>query len=409
MDKDILVAVNNVSKKFCKNLKRSMAYGIADLSKNLVGIKPNFSKLKKDEFWSLKDISFELKSGEALGLIGVNGSGKTTLLRLLAGIFPPDKGTIFTRGRAGSLIAVGAGFHPHMTGRENIYLNGTILNMSRSEINKKFDEIVDFAEISDFLDAPVATYSSGMKIRLGFAIAISVNPDFLLIDEILSVGDLGFRTKCLKRLNDMKNRGVAFILVSHNITHIIQFTNRTICLNNGKIELDGPSLNVSNVYVNSLIETGKDDLFFGETLENHPDLVSASVRFTCDDLNTEITEITTGDVPTLCFNFVVKHRLQLPNISFPIYHESGQHLTTIASIGQGVTLNEHKGAYVGTVKFGPVNFNPGSYAIIANLHDGPEHLFRSVVVRFKVKSSANKMTWGLVDFEQDWQKYSLCK
>ena len=128
---DVVVSVKNVSKKFCKHLRRSMAYGIADLSKNLIGIKPDSTELRKDEFWAVKDVSFELKRGEVLGLIGVNGSGKTTLLRLLSGIFPPDKGEISIKGRVGALIAVGAGFHPHMTGRENIYLNGTILGMNR--------------------------------------------------------------------------------------------------------------------------------------------------------------------------------------------------------------------------------------------------------------------------------------
>ncbi|MBE9531297.1 MAG: ABC transporter ATP-binding protein, partial [Proteobacteria bacterium] len=193
---EVVISIKNLSKKFCTHLKRSMAYGIIDLSKNLVGIKPNTEELRRDEFWALDNMNFELKRGEVLGLIGLNGCGKTTLLRLLTGIFPPDKGEITIKGRVGALIAVGAGFHPHMTGRENIYLNGTILGMSAKELDACFDDIIEFAEIGDFIEAPVSTYSSGMRVRLGFAIAIHINPDILLIDEVLAVGDLNFSIKC---------------------------------------------------------------------------------------------------------------------------------------------------------------------------------------------------------------------
>ncbi len=236
---EAVVSVKNASKKFCKNLRRSMAHGIVDLSKNLVGIKPNSAELRKDEFWALDNISFELRKGEALGLIGVNGSGKTTLLRLLAGIFPPDKGEIMVKGRVGALIAVGAGFHPYMTGRENIYLNGAILGMSREEIDSKFNDIVDFAEIGDFLEAPVSTYSSGMRVRLGFSIAAQLEPDLLLVDEILAVGDLGFRRKCVTHMMDYLQKGRALVLVSHNMHLVQSICNRCLLLEQGQIEFVG--------------------------------------------------------------------------------------------------------------------------------------------------------------------------
>lgn len=230
---EVVVSVKNVSKKFCKTLKRSMAYGIADLSKNLMGIRPNSKGLRKDEFWAVKDVSFELKRGEVLGLIGVNGSGKTTLLRLLSGIFPPDKGEISIKGRVGALIAVGAGFHPYMTGRENIYLNGAILGMNREEINSKFQEIVDFAEIGNFLDAPVSTYSSGMRVRLGFSIATAIKPDILLIDEILAVGDVGFRAKCFNVI-DRISKKAAVIFVSHNMPQVLRICSDMMVMDRGR-------------------------------------------------------------------------------------------------------------------------------------------------------------------------------
>ena len=211
-----------------------MAYGIVDLSKNLLGIKPNSTGLRKDEFWAVDNISFELRRGEVLGLIGGNGSGKTTLLRLLAGIFPPDKGEISIKGRVGALIAVGAGFHPYMTGRENIYLNGTILGMNREEINSKFQDIVDFAEIGDFLDAPVSTYSSGMRVRLGFSIAAQLEPDILLIDEVLAVGDQGFRVKCINRIKELiKNSAVIF--VTHTMQQVSNICSKVIVLDKGGV------------------------------------------------------------------------------------------------------------------------------------------------------------------------------
>lgn len=247
---EVVVSVKNVSKKFCKTLKRSMAYGIADLSKNLIGIRPNSKGLRKDEFWAVKDVSFELKRGEVLGLIGVNGSGKTTLLRLLSGIFPPDKGEISIKGRVGALIAVGAGFHPYMTGRENIYLNGTILGMSHKEIHSKFEAIVDFAEIGDFLDAPVSTYSSGMRVRLGFSIATAIKPDILLIDEVLAVGDITFRNKCLRKISEIKEKAKAVIFISHDMDQIKAICDRVILLHYGEIIHIGEKDNVLNKYFN---------------------------------------------------------------------------------------------------------------------------------------------------------------
>lgn len=215
-----------------------MVYGIVELSRNLIGVKTDASKLRKDEFWSLEEISFELKRGEVLGLIGANGSGKTTLLRLIAGIYPPDKGEVIIKGRVGALISLGAGFHPHMTGRENIYLNGTILGMTQGEISRKFDEIIEFAEIEDFIDTPVAAYSSGMRVRLGFSIAAQIDPDVLLIDEVLAVGDIGFRTKCLNAI-DRIARNSAVIFVSHQMPQVTRICSEVILLDHGKVIYQG--------------------------------------------------------------------------------------------------------------------------------------------------------------------------
>ena len=230
----VAIKVENVSKKYCKSLKRSMLYGVKDIARNTLGLGSHSDKLRKNEFWALDDISFEVKKGETLGIIGPNGSGKTTLLKLLNGIFWPDKGKISVKGKVGALIEVGAGFHPLLTGRENIYINAAILGMTKEETDKKFDAVVEFADIGDFLDVPVKHYSSGMFVRLGFAVAVHCEPDILLVDEVLAVGDEGFQNKCFNKIGELRKNGTTTILVSHNMHTISTFTEKAIFLNNGK-------------------------------------------------------------------------------------------------------------------------------------------------------------------------------
>ena len=197
-----------------------MIYGVKDIGRNMFGLSSHSEKLRKNEFWAVDDVTFEIKKGETLGIIGANGSGKTTLLKMLNGIFWPDKGKIFVNGRVGALIQVGAGFHPMLTGRENVYINAAILGMSKKEVDEKFDDIVEFADIGNFLDTPVKFYSSGMFVRLGFAIAVHCEPNILLVDEVLAVGDEGFQNKCFNKIGELKKKETTTILVSHNM-HII--------------------------------------------------------------------------------------------------------------------------------------------------------------------------------------------
>ena len=243
---DTVIEVNNLSKKFCRSLKRSLYYGTLDAGRAMMGFPNRNVDLRTDEFWALDDISFTLKRGDSLGLIGANGSGKTTLLRLLSGIFPPDKGRIHIRGRVASLIAVGAGFHPHMSGAENIYLNGVLLGLSRSEIKRRFDEIVEFAEIGEFIEAPVSTYSSGMRVRLGFSIAAHTKPEILLVDEVMSVGDTRFRRKASEAMTRLlKENKTSLVLVSHNAFTVRDQCDTAILLSKGRVAFYG---NVDQAY-----------------------------------------------------------------------------------------------------------------------------------------------------------------
>jgi lipopolysaccharide transport system ATP-binding protein len=189
---EVLIRCEGLSKKFCKDFKRSLWYGIKDVTSSFSKKAQHHDVLRKDEFWAVKDISFELRRGECLGLIGHNGAGKSTLLKLLNGLITPDQGQVTMKGRVGALIELGAGFNPVLTGRENIYNNGAVLGFSKEEIDSKLEAIIDFSELRDFIDMPVQNYSSGMKVRLGFAVAAQMEPDILLIDEVLAVGDMGF-------------------------------------------------------------------------------------------------------------------------------------------------------------------------------------------------------------------------
>ena len=208
--------------------------------------------LKAREFWALKDVSFQIKRGESVGIIGANGSGKSTTLKLLSGILKASKGSIKVNGKLSALIEVAAGFHPDLTGRENIYLNGTILGMRRPEIERKFDEIVEFSGLEDFIDTPVKRYSSGMYARLGFSVAAHVDPDILLVDEVLSVGDMSFQQRCMEKMQEKIRSEVAVIFVSHNLAAVANLCDRAILLSKGDVVLDGPCEKAIEAYVKSM-------------------------------------------------------------------------------------------------------------------------------------------------------------
>lgn len=236
---DTLIRVEGLSKRFCRSLKRSLWYGTQDLCSEIAGRRHGgHGQLRDDEFWALQDVGFELRRGECLGLIGRNGAGKTTLLRLLNGLIRPDRGRIEIHGRVGALIALGAGFNPILTGRENIHVNASVLGLSRRDIDRKLDDIIDFAEIGDFIDMPVQNYSSGMQLRLGFAVASALEPDVLLLDEVLAVGDAGFRTKCFKRIGEVLNNA-AVIFVSHSEAQVNRICDSAILLETGMVRYQG--------------------------------------------------------------------------------------------------------------------------------------------------------------------------
>ena len=236
-----------------------MLYGAEDIFRNFFGVTHHPEKIRPFEFWAVVDISFDLKPGESLAIIGSNGSGKSTLLKLLNGILMPDKGQIFINGRVAALIEIGAGFHPMLTGRENVFINGQVLGMSRRTIREKFHEIVEFAEMGDFIDTPVKYYSSGMYVRLGFSIAVHAATDILLVDEVLAVGDLAFAVKCMKKMVEYRENGGTLILVTHGMHNVKNQCEKALWIEKGVLKKYGPSIDVANAYEEFILDPDDEE------------------------------------------------------------------------------------------------------------------------------------------------------
>jgi lipopolysaccharide transport system ATP-binding protein len=249
---DTVVEFHNVAKKY--RLRQGWyVTSVKDEVGRLIGRLLGRAVPPRQEFWALRDVNFSLARGDVLGLVGVNGAGKSTLLKILSRVTVPTSGRFVARGRIGALIDIGAGLHPELSGRENIFLNGAIIGMSRSEVRAKFDRIVDFAEIEPFLDTPVKRYSSGMQMRLGFAVAAHTDPDILLIDEVLAVGDATFQAKCLGKLAELKAQDRTIILVSHNVSNITDHTKTVLWLDQGMVRMIGDPDSVVAAYLEHLM------------------------------------------------------------------------------------------------------------------------------------------------------------
>lgn len=262
---DIVIRVENLSKRY-RIGQREPYRALRDVLPQLIAApfrllrrnsQSEIQNPKSDYIWALKDVSFEVKRGEVVGIIGRNGAGKTTLLKILSRITEPTKGYAEVRGRVGSLLEVGTGFHPELTGRENIYLNGAILGMKKAEIDRKFDEIVAFAEVEKFIDTPVKYYSSGMYVRLAFSVAAHLETEVLLVDEVLAVGDAAFQQKCLLKIRDLTKQGVTSLFVSHNMHYVGILAKRCIYLRFGSIKYDGDTTTVIDLYLNDAFKESR--------------------------------------------------------------------------------------------------------------------------------------------------------
>jgi ABC-type polysaccharide/polyol phosphate transport system ATPase subunit len=356
MSEEVLVKVDNVSKRFCRSLKRSLWYGLQDLGSEIGGRRhgggsglPQSSadvKLRPDEFWAVKDVSFELRRGECLGLIGRNGAGKTTLLRMLNGLIKPDTGRIEMRGEVAALVALGAGFNPLLTGRENIYNNASILGIPDSTTKDLIGEIIDFAEIHDFIDSPVQLYSSGMAVRLGIAIAFTLKPDILILDEVLAVGDWKFKSKCYQKIGSIIS-DCAVIVVTHNEAQLARIATLGLMLEKGAVKCSGPTAYILSKYINSSLIACPDKANTGilsSALDCRP-------RF-----NLSNKEIEHGGSALLTIT-----GLNLPtNATLVLQHERDGELVAVSEIMLPEMHPNNQDIYC---KIGPVNLIAGQYVV----------------------------------------------
>jgi lipopolysaccharide transport system ATP-binding protein len=326
---DPVIKVENLGKKYVLGHQKEEKYtALRDVISNTVKsiLSPNSrSKDPSEEFWALNDVSFEINQGDRVGLIGRNGAGKSTLLKILSRITEPTKGQIKIRGRVASLLEVGTGFHPELTGRENIFLNGAILGMGKAEIKKKFDEIVAFAEVEKFLDTPVKRYSSGMYVRLAFAVAAHLEPEILIVDEVLAVGDAAFQKKCLGKMEEVGNEGRTVIFVSHQMAAIQNLCSHVAWLNHGEIV----EINETNLVIENYLNSSKEVIT--SSLEQRCDRQgNGAIKFTLFSLKNSqgnhINTIYTGQESRIILNYINGESKKLKNVhvSLGIDNHMGQ-------------------------------------------------------------------------------------
>lgn len=314
-----------------------------------------------EEFWALKDVSFEVKRGERLGIIGRNGAGKSTLLKILSRITEPTKGRVVLRGRVASLLEVGTGFHPELTGRENIYLNGAILGMPRAEIRRKFDEIVAFAEVEKFLDTPVKRYSSGMYVRLAFAVAAHLEPEILVVDEVLAVGDAEFQKKCLGKMSEAAAGGRTILFVSHNMTAVRQLSENGVWLEGGRIKEIGPIGVVARAYSNDTRERANNGDFSARNISGDGSIELVSYCVTNARGEPRPPPGTNDDL-IIYVKLNVKASIARPVVGIDFTNERGVLLTTLNTLEQGTILPAlPKGEITISIRVRRIAFLPGTY------------------------------------------------
>ncbi|MGA7933732.1 MAG: ABC transporter ATP-binding protein, partial [Kovacikia sp.] len=370
-----VIRVENLSKKYIlrhqdegqqryKSLRETISKQAKSLGKTL--LRPADKKIynpTREEFWSLNDVSFEIKQGDRVGIIGPNGAGKSTLLKILSRITEPTIGCISIKGRVASLLEVGTGFHPELTGRENIYLNGAILGMSKAEIRKKFDEIVDFAEVEKFLDTPVKRYSSGMYVRLAFAVAAHLEPEILIVDEVLAVGDAKFQKKCLGKMSAVsETEGRTVLFVSHNMSALKSLCDRAILLKSGCLVTDGEAHQVVSRYLESdnndslFLERTWDDI---ETAPGNDKVRLRQIRIIPDQDDSSIDEITVKTPLRIEFEYWNYLTGAYLNLSLHVYTLEG--VCVFNSISSSIPCPS---GLIRGVCYIPGNFlNDGSYQI----------------------------------------------
>jgi len=402
-----VIELNNVSKRY--RLRRgwhvkSIRDEFERLARRLVRRGPP----SQDDFWALKNVTFSLEKGEVLGLVGRNGAGKSTLLKILSQVTVPTVGSFVARGRLGALIEIGAGFHPELSGRENVFLNGSIMGMSRREVQEKFERIVVFAEIERFIDTPIKHYSSGQQMRLGFSVAAHVDPDILLIDEILAVGDASFQAKCLNKLAELKEDDKTIILVSHNLTNITEHAKRVVWLDNGSVRMIGEPNEVVDAYLEHVTSDGVGDVKSTEVnLDPDRDLAIGEVVVR-NQKEVVQDRFDRGETALIDVSYVT--RRAMPGVVFVVSIQDlhGYPLGGVATDPDSVKVNAAVEHGVLRLKLDPLLFTKGAYTLSVHAMDPVSKRYydirrRAARILIDGHRAASRESSGHIHYPHQWE------
>jgi ABC-2 type transport system ATP-binding protein len=394
-DRGVAVRADGVSKKFRLFKERN---------NSLKATVMRGRRIIAEDFWALRDISFEVQEGETFGLIGENGSGKSTMLKCLTRILTPTEGTVEVNGKVSALLELGAGFHPELSGRENVYLNGAILGLSQKELRSRFDEIVDFAGVEAFIDEPVKNYSSGMYVRLGFSVAINVDPDVLLVDEVLAVGDEAFQRKCNEKFSEMRNQGKTIVLVSHGLAAVQNLCHRVAWFSHGHLMQVGRPKDVIDAYTNT-VEVSR----LGDE-QGRPRWGSGEARITAVELvdrdGQPSGRVHSGDPGTLRVHYEMDQAIEQPVFTLSIRTLDGFEVSAPKNRDADCVPEKLEGSGVVDLEFEALHLLPGTYDVTASLTDiSSLHAYdvRTDVFRFDVERGASPEEGGVVSLGGRWR------
>ncbi len=442
---DAAISVSGVSKKYSRNANAHLGYSIGDLMRELSG-RRRTAELRPDEFWAVKDVSFDLYPGDSMALVGRNGAGKSTLLKMMNGLTKPSAGRITLRGRIQALINLGTGFNPNLSGMDNIFNAGALMGMKAREIKGRIEEIVEFAELGEFIDSPTGTYSTGMKARLGFAVAVNLSPDILLIDEVLAVGDFAFQNKCFTHMEQLKKQGVTIVFVSHSHNRVIKLCERAIWLHGGVVKAAGTSLETVQAYLafldaneearvrnaaakrsakewSAAAKAMPSDLQPDDVLDTDEAWIKKSVARSegglygpvvdstkdVDDIKCDLVvdgqpadTVPVHSAVEIHFSFRLKRRVEGLCSTLVFFRKDGLRVAAIATLRDGRLKHIHEGRVRCVYRIPDFDLVPGEYVIMMPIAEGQGYLWRDVVKEFYV-SGGGDVYVGIKDIRHEYE------
>lgn len=388
-----VVRVSHVSKRFRLFHERHQSLKQSVLNRR---------RSTHEEFWALRDVSFDVREGETFGIVGHNGSGKSTMLKCLTKILQPDEGTLAVDGTVSALLELGAGFHPELSGRENIFLNAAILGVPRKHVQERYDDIVEFSGLEQFIDTPVKNYSSGMFVRLGFAVAVNVDPDVLIIDEVLAVGDADFQAKCGDKLADYRDRGKTIVLVTHAMDDVVRLCKRAAWIDHGRLRMIGPPTEITDAYLDTAHE-GRSVQVNDAMRWGTGEVQIAAVEL-LDEHEKPITIPRSGDPLAIRFVLTADRPVIDPELVLVVYDQAGTLITEVGTRGRNVHIDQVHGERAITLELDRLALTEGTYELTAKVCDESgqrEYDVRNRFVRFDVLKSTDS-DGGVITLGGTW-------